>query len=615
MATVTETPPAVTDFSNFDKYMAQMKAMYLRDGADTVIFCDTESNGEDVRDGRGYLTGISFSVYLFSNESSDEYFPVRHPDVENNLPPDKFKQLKDFIENYTGWLVFHNTKFDLENLRTAGIIYTGKFYDTMLMVHGINENLPVNKSLESCVKHYVGPHEGKETNPGFKFLIKHYGWGGMPSNLMRGYAMGDTRVLGLLWRKIFKMFQREVPEKYWEHKQAFMRVIIAMERRGIIIDQEFSKLMVKAGEEEMERIVKKLNLNPGSPKDLKVLLLDKLGLPVVKLTAKGLKLQKEGVEVNPYDYPSFDKEAMEEYDEILARSDDDTAKEIFAYRGWQKTVSSNYRAYLELVSPDGRLRPNYKLHGTKTGRLSCEKPNLQQIPRQSDKPWNGKLKQAFVPAAGYELWEFDYSQLEFRLGTAYALQFKLPGELELAQVFIEGRDIFDEMAAQMEWPRQDTKGFVYSTQYGAGLERISRVFGISKEEAAEKKNAYYQKYQGFAKLMKMSQVRCKATGKIQIWSGRHRHFWDKDKDAHKAFNSAIQGGAADIVEHVMVRLFQEVDDSDRCRMLLQVHDSVVFEIREDLVETYVPAIKAIMADVQPDFGVVFAVDAKKWGSK
>lgn len=136
-------------------------------------------------------------------------------------------------------------------------------------------------------------------------------------------------------------------------------------------------------------------------------MIDELKLPVVK------RSPKTGA-------PSFDKEAMTIYDEMLEHRDNPTANLIKQYRGWQKSVTSNYLPYVELLSLDGRLRPNYKLHGTKTGRMSCEKPNLQQIPRVSNKPWNGKMKAAFIPEDDFELWEFDYSQLELRLGTAYA---------------------------------------------------------------------------------------------------------------------------------------------------------------------------------------------------
>jgi DNA polymerase-1 len=203
--------------------------------------------------------------------------------------------------------------------------------------------------------------------------------------------------------------------------------------------------------------------------------------------------------------------------------------------------------------------------------------------------------------------EFDYSQLELRLATAYA------DERELKQVFLEGRDIFTEMSKELGMVRQDTKTFVYSTQYGAGLDRLMHVFKVTRAQAEQMRTNYKERYPGFVKVESIAKMRCRTRGKVQLWSGRYRHFFDRDGEAHKAFNSAIQGGAADIVEHVMVRLFKEIDNEEECRMLLTVHDSVVFEIREELVEDYSAAIIEIMSDVRPDFGVKFAVEGKEFG--
>lgn len=579
----------------WDEFEAFAIAVGKVDKETAILTIDTETNGKDIRDGRGYLIGISMTVRVDSDYFSI-YLPFKHK-TEECVSQDIADRVRKIIEYWPGYIVFHNAKFDLESLRTAGINYKGKFYDTMLMCHLINENYPFDKGLSSCVKHYVDKEMSKKDDPAFKWLTEFYGWDGVPINVMREYAEHDAYITARLFYAIIDKFKEEIPDEYWEHRQKFTHVIIAMERRGILIDKGLASVMVAQGEAELERITIALNgFNPGSNKDLHYLFIEKLKMPVIKRSKKTQA-------------PSFDKEAMEEYDRLLETEDDETAKLVFAYRGWQKTVSSNYRAYLELLSPDGRVRPNYKLHGTKTGRMSCSKPNLQQIPRKTEKPWNGNLKDTFIPTPGYELWEFDYAQLELRLATAYAK------EEALMEVFLQGRDIFSEMALKLGLPRQQTKTFVYSTQYGAGLDRLMHVFKISREQADDMRRNYYNAYPGFVAVSQRASKLCKYSGKLQLWSGRYRHFFDRREDAHKAFNSVIQGGAADIVESVMVRLFEEIDDEDACRMLLQVHDSVVFEIRSDSVDAYVPKIQALMEDVKPDFGVKFAVESKKWGEK
>lgn len=596
----------------FDQFFNLLPALITWEGENAVMSCDTETNAEDCRDGRGYGTGISLAFSLFGERHSI-YIPIRHVDDYNNLDSVRKRILVDQLERFPGILVFHNAKFDLVSLRTMGVNYVGKYACTMLMAHMINENMPMSKSLESCVKFYLDGVEGKKDSPAFKKLIEMFGWGNITYHVMKEYAEWDAVITLLLYLKLKPLFDKEVKESYQEHKWKFNRVVIGMESYGVRIDVPFSVKKAQLGVDKQHELLKELKRNPGSPADLKVMLLDELKLPVVKYTKTGLKLIKAGKEpgkdFDKRDYASFDKEAMGIYDEILERDDNPLAKKITAFRGWQKTTSSNYKAYLSLISPDGRLRPNYKLHGTKTGRMSCEMPNLQQIPRESDKEWNGDLKQAFIAQDGYTLWEFDYSQLELRLATAYA------DERDLKKVFVEGRDIFTEMARTLGFSRQDTKTFVYSVQYGAGLDRIAAVFKVSRDSAEQKRETYRNSYPGFRKVEALASARCKAVGKVALWSGRYRHFWSKRDDAHKAFNSVIQGGAADIVEHIMVRLWDEINDPVEARMLLQVHDSVVFEIRNDRVSDLVPKIESIMEDVKPDFGVKFAVKGKVWGSK
>lgn len=569
-------------------------------GEDAVVALDTEgTNIElDYRDGRGYGTGIAFAFRF--GELQGGYYPIRHP--EDNIDPIERARLKSAIENFKGWFVFHNAKHDLVALATMGIKYEGKFYDTLLLCHLLNETYPYNKQLNGCVQHYLGPDEKKD-DAELKTLLAANGqqWHLIPAWLMGPYAIHDTALTLRLFEHIAPLVFKEVSKEYWDHKQDFVRCIVKMESRGVRVDTALCLRMAAIGETQMAEVLELLGLNPGSPKDQYELFVERLGLPVLKRSKKTQN-------------PSFDKEVVAQYEEILENRDekDTTAELVLCYRGWQKAVSSNYKPYVGLLSPDGRLRPNYKLHGTKTGRMSCEKPNLQQIPRVSDKPWNGSMKQAFIPDEGYELWEFDYSQLEFRLGAAYAAQFQ--PDLPLIKIFNDPeRDVFEEMSKIENWPRQKIKTRTYTIQFGGGAERLKNVFGVSLEEGQKIRQKFFDTYPGFDAVMRKAKTKVKTNGKLQLWSGRYRHFMFPDTESHKGFNAVIQGGAADIVNKVMVRLSKEVDHPIECRMLLQVHDSVMFEIKKELVEHYRPQIVAIMEDVQPDFGVKFKVDAHRWG--
>ena len=345
-----------------------------------------------------------------------------------------------------------------------------------------------------------------------------------------------------------------------------MKVIMAMESRGVRIDTEMAKREIAIGNGRMIQIMRELGgFKPTSSKDLQALLIDKMRMPVVKRSPKTGK-------------PSFDKDAMAEYDEMLeARADEfgNIAKLVLEYRGWQKTVSSNYEPYLELLSPDGRLRPNYWLHGTKTGRLSCRKPNLQQIPKESEKRWNGNLKKVFIAKPGYVLLNVDYSQLELRLASAYAQQknwirvFNAPKDLS-------GKfpDVFAAMARELLIPRQGCKTITYAKMFGAKANKIAYLLGGDPKEALKFIADWEESHDAIVGLAEQVNNKAYRQGYIHYWTGRRRRF-DYRSEARKAFNSLIQGGGAEIVFSAMIRLFKELDNPE-CQMLLQVHDSVLF---------------------------------------
>jgi DNA polymerase-1 len=558
-----------------------------------LLALDTETTGieNDIRDGRGYLQGFSLAYNLEGIGYISGYFPIRHYRGEN-LDVLDARRLRNALNRTKSTLIFHNAKYDLVALETMGVKFNGPFIDTMLIGHYLSEERPFDKKLNTLAQHYLND-EGKKHGGEFEAIRIGYGWINIPSHIMADYAAYDAELTYRLWLYFEPLFKKEELEENWEHKQKFVRLIIEMERKGVRVDVPRCNRLATIGETVLEEMKDYHGINLGSPKGLEKVLIDELKLPVLYRTGTGRI--------------KFDKKALEEYEEILERIDNDIAEDVLTYRGWQKATSSNYKPYVALLSPDGRLRPNYKLHGTKTGRMSCEKPNLQQIPRVSDKNWNGQLKSCFIPEDGYRLWEFDYSQLELRLATAYA---KIP---ELIQVFDDGRDIFDELSKTLGWSRHNTKTFVYSTQYGAGATRISRVFGVSQYQAIKLIDDYYGRYPEFRALTNMAGSKCIRLGKVRLWSGRYRHFVDRKNSAHKAFNSVIQGGAADIMERSMLRVWDAIDDHDECRMLLQVHDSILTEIKIGTEEKYLPLIKAVMEAVEPDFGVKFAVECKEWG--
>jgi DNA polymerase-1 len=395
----------------------------------------------------------------------------------------------------------------------------------------------------------------------------------------------------------------------WETETEFIRQIAEIKDRGIKIDTAFSRAKAIEGTRIINQIRGKLGWNPGSPQQLGKYLIDDLGLPVLKRTPNGA--------------PSFDKEALEEYELHLAATGDETAQKVLTYRGWQKTVSSNFQAYLDLMDENQILHPNYKVHGTRTSRLSCEKPNLQQIPRESIKAWNGDVKKAFIPRE-YELYvtidgneiyrpkrpkrqlcgqlklrTFDFKQVEFRLAAAYAK------EVELLEIFNSGADIFTEMSARLGRPRHQIKTFVYSTLYGAGRAKVALVLGMPRSESDALYDEYHGTWPGFRRISEKATQLASRDGYIEYWTGRRRHL--SKGEAHKAFNSVVQGGAFEIVKRRMIALRSEP-------IVLQVHDSITTEDDDNCDTDYIKrTLEAVPESNQ--FGVKFEVDMVIEGEK
>lgn len=536
------------------------------------------------------------SAYSSWSQKPGEYFAFYHRNPpEMNLPLQWLDWIRDAFSNRKGPITFHHAKHDLRALRNLGIDWQGPFKCTMLRAHMVDENL-ASKELDWLSKHYGGdPKRNSELQ---QRIIDLYGWPLIPIPIIRPYGANDAYITAELEAAIGPDFRSQGFEgDLWDMEQRLCRTLMAIEDAGVLINQDLASQELERGLAIMRDLERRLGFNPGSPKQLGHFLLEELNLPVVKRNRKTRN-------------PSFDKEAMAVYDELLELRSDQRARDVLVYRGWGKTTSSNYKPYLELLYSDGRLRPNFKQHGTVTGRLSCAKPNLQQIPRASANDWNGHLKDVFITEEGRQGYEFDYSQLEFRLGAAYARETKL-----LDAFNDPSRDVFSEMAERQGLDRDRAKTLNYTLQFGGGAERISAVFGVSTPAARAIINKYFSDYPGLRKLTDLAQLRARDNGYVQYWTGRRRHF-QFESEHRKAFNSVCQGGGFEIVKRAMVNIHEAGLNNDECKMELQVHDSLRFNIEKGKEHIYLPEIGRLMETAAPDeFGVKFAVECHKWATK
>lgn len=398
-------------------------------------------------------------------------------------------------------------------------------------------------------------------------------------------------------------------DNLWHREIKFVDAVRDMERHGIRVDIPRCRKQQAIGEATMNTIQRDLNgLSPTSPRDVSFLM-EMSGLPVPlpnhKRSATTGKL-------------SWDKTVMAEYEEIIeSRGEDATnvAKLVLEFRGWSKTVSSNYKAYQKYADAEDILRPNFKIHGTTTTRLSCSDPALQQIPKETTKPWNGELKKVFIPRPGYVLLGRDYSQLEYRLGAGYAKQ------KNILDVFNEeGRDVFNEMAEAIfgevtKEGRNQCKTIYYAKGYGAGEAKMVLLLGGDENKAKKVIRDWEQQHNKITVLNQEVNNVARQRGWIRLWTGRRRHFQYKS-EARKGWNSLIQGGGAEIVKSAMIRCHEEFRNDPHCNQVLQVHDELLFEVPESRVDEYDERIKFLMENVEEeidDFGVHFRTESKIWG--
>lgn len=596
--------------------MTQLESKVLSDLGNMkhakMVVLDIEGNTKDVRaDPESLTVGLSYAFRSNGSSSpiSSGYIPVNHGN--GNVSKEYLQILRAVLgdkrlNSETGlagststhpkWGAW-NLKYDQVGLRNNLDIdlFGTKAIDIMLMYHMLYEENW--KDLDSAARHLIG--RGKNKTEAHEAIAKAFGWEYVPVEMMAKYAINDAEIELLSYEKMLPQFLSQFDEKLLAYETKWSEFLTRVEACGIKLNYELIESEIKWGDARVNAICEELGGNPGSPIFQNELFIERLGLPVHHVSEKTGR-------------PSFNKDAMAFYEDLLAERGDKTAELVLEYRGWTKTLSSNYRAYLELLSPDGYLRPNYKLHGTKTGRLSCEKPNLQQIPRVTGKRWNGNLKKAFIPRDGYLLWEADYSNLELRLATVYSR------DPALTRIFQIGGKPFDDMASRLGWARHDCKTFTYTVLFGGGNRRVAAAFGISPSRATTMREQFFDAYPSLRSVARKAAQKAKTRGYVKMWTGRRRHFSDPEAHSHKAFNAVIQGGGAEIVKRTGLRI-DGIVDWDDCRVLLQVHDSYVFEIKIGTENKWIPKIQQIMEDVgelHEDFKLVpFPVDVHQWGNE
>ena len=538
----------------------------------TLVALDTETDGLDPI--RATLIGLSFSIA--AGEAA--YVPLRHAyaGVPDQLDVAMvLARLKPWLEDPSAPKVGWNTKFDRHVLAREGIEIQGYLHDTLLESYVIEAHRP--HSLESLAFRHLG-----RTATTYESVVGK-GASAIPFAQVEmaratAYACEDAEMALHVHQALWPMLERSerLVGVYRDIEMPIAGVLARIERNGVRVDTE----LLKAQSQELEKRLAALEadvhalagqpFNLGSPKQIGEIFFGKLGMPVKRKTASGA--------------PSTDEDVLQE----LA-ADFPVAARLLEHRALSK-LKGTYTDKLPLmVNPDtGRVHTTYAQAVAVTGRLSSNDPNLQNIPIRT--PEGRRVREAFVAAPGHAILSADYSQIELRIMA------HISGDAGLLRAFSEGIDVHRATASEVfgtpvaevtSEQRRYAKVINFGLIYGMSSFGLATNLGIERGAAAAYIERYFARYPGVKRYMDETRRLARETGYVETLFGRR--VWLVDINAgggprraaaeRQAINAPMQGTAADLVKLAMIAVQGVLDRERRAtRMILQVHDELVFEV-------------------------------------
>lgn len=552
---------------------------------------DTETTSLDYM--KADLVGLSFSV----SAGEAAYLPIGHDYEGAPLQLDRelvLKKLKPILEDPKKAKVGQNLKYDQSVLARAGIHLKGIAFDTMLESYVLNST-GTRHDMDSLALKYL-QHQCISFESVAGKGAKQLTFNQINLDQAYPYAAEDAditlRLHQILWPQLSK--ESGLKSLFEEVELPLVSILSDVERRGVRIDSDrLNQHSIRLAEriDELESKAHELageEFNLGSPKQLQRILFEVMGLPVVKKTPKGAPSTAEEVLAElALDYP--------------------LPATILEYRGLSKLKSTYTDKLPKLVNPESqRLHTSYHQAVTATGRLSSSDPNLQNIPIRNEE--GRKIRQAFIPADGFKLVAIDYSQIELRIMA------HLSADDGLLDAFAQGKDIhrataaevFDEsLEAVTKEQRRNAKAINFGLIYGMSAFGLSRQLGIGRYEAQRYMDTYFERYPGVHRYMEETRARAAEDGFVETIFGRRLYLPEiKARNGARraaaeraAINAPMQGSAADIIKKAMIavdRYIHEQGYEDKVRMLMQVHDELVFEVAEDKATELAVQLKIIM---------------------
>jgi len=573
----------ILDWALFDDWLARVQT------ADLVAI-DTETTSLDEM--RAEIVGISFSV----KPGEAAYIPLRHsgPDAPVQLPFDEvIARLKPWLEDGSRKKLGQHVKYDRHVFANHGIEVQGYAHDTMLQSYVLEVHKP--HGLASLAERHLG-RQGINYEDLCGKGAHQIPFAQVDVAKAAEYSCEDSdQTLDVhltLWPKL------EADEKLkfiYELEMASSEALYRIERNGVLIDaptlaaqsHELGQRIVALEQEAY--VIAGQPFNLASPKQLGEIFFDKLGLPVVKKTATGAR--------------STDEEVLEKLAE-----DYPLPAKILEHRGLSKLKGTYTDKLAQLALPrTGRVHTHYAQAVAVTGRLSSNDPNLQNIPIRT--PEGRRVREAFVAPAGHVIASADYSQIELRIMA------HISEDAALLRAFHEGLDVHRATAAEVfgleaaqvsSEQRRYAKVINFGLIYGMGSFGLAKALGIDNTAAKNYITRYFERFEGVKRYMDATRQRAKEMGYIETVFGRRLVLPDiKNAKGAKlsalerqAINAPMQGTAADLIKLSMVAVQKALDEQRRgTKMIMQVHDELVFEVPEGEVDWLKSEIPQLMAGV------------------
>jgi DNA polymerase-1 len=551
---------------------------------------DTETTSLDYM--RAELVGLSFAV----SPGEAAYVPVGHTglDAPEQLDRDLvLARLRPLLEDSGHAKVGQNLKYDMSVLARHGIALRGIDHDTMLESY-VLDSTGTRHDMDSLAKKYLDydtVHFEDIAGKGAKQLT----FDQIAVEPAGHYAAEDADITLRLHQALWPRLEGtgELARLYREIEVPLVPVLSRMERTGVRIDPDL--LATQSGElaERIQGLEERAfeaagqRFNLGSPKQIGEILFNELGLPSKAKTPTGA--------------PSTSESVLEE----LAAEGHALPRLILDHRGLSKLRSTYTEKLRHMINPDtGRVHTSYHQAVAATGRLSSSDPNLQNIPVRTEE--GRRIRQAFVAEPGHRILAADYSQIELRIMA------HLSADERLLAAFSEGQDIHRATAAEIlglppdavtAEQRRSAKAINFGLIYGMSAFGLARQLGIERGDAQTYVDRYFSRYPGVRDFMERIRTQARRDKYVETLFGRRLYLTEIDHSnqgrraaaERTAINAPMQGTAADIIKRAMIRVDRWIEDErPPARMIMQVHDELVFEVADDAVDAISERVRAIM---------------------